>query len=73
MISLLPVEVRPDIHENDRSAPGYLPREEFEAVADTFFADLDASVRGWETARSGRAPRFSSSGTERSGRCSNAR
>jgi broad specificity phosphatase PhoE len=47
----LPVEVRPGLHENDRSATGYLPRDEFEAVADAFFAHPDESVRGWETAR----------------------
>jgi broad specificity phosphatase PhoE len=36
--------------ENDRSATGYLPKAEFEATADTFFADPESSVRGWETA-----------------------
>ena len=36
--------------ENDRSATGYLPREEFEVVADEFFARPDESVRGWERA-----------------------
>lgn len=51
----LSVEVLPDLHENDRSATGYLPREEFEAVADAFFADPDTSVRGWETARAAQA------------------
>ena len=39
-----------DLGENDRSATGYLPRTEFEAVADEFFAQPDASVRGWERA-----------------------
>ena len=39
------------LHENDRSATGYLPREEFEAVANAFFASPDRSIRGWETAR----------------------
>jgi len=29
--------VRADLGENDRSATGYLPREEFEATADLFF------------------------------------
>jgi broad specificity phosphatase PhoE len=38
------------MHENDRSSTGFLPPDEFEAVADQFFADPDASVRGWETA-----------------------
>lgn len=37
--------------ENDRSATGYLPKGEFEAVADAFFAQPDDSVRGWERAR----------------------
>ena len=36
--------------ENDRSATGYLPRAEFEALADEFFAHPDESVRGWERA-----------------------
>ena len=46
----LSVTVRENMHENDRSATGYLPAEAFERVADRFFADPDASVRGWETA-----------------------
>lgn len=37
--------------ENDRSATGYLPKSEFEAVADAFFAQPDDSVQGWERAR----------------------
>jgi broad specificity phosphatase PhoE len=36
--------------ENDRSATGYLPKAEFEAAADAFFAQSHDSVRGWETA-----------------------
>lgn len=48
-------EVRPDLHENDRSATGFLPPEEFEAVADKFFAFPDRSVLGWETARCAQA------------------
>lgn len=36
--------------ENDRSATGFLPPEEFERVADQFFAMPDVSVRGWERA-----------------------
>jgi broad specificity phosphatase PhoE len=39
-----------ELGENDRSATGYLPRVEFEAVADQFFAHPAISVRGWETA-----------------------
>jgi len=44
------VEVRPAMHENDRSATGFLPPAEFERVADQFFAEPDRSVRGWERA-----------------------
>ena len=36
--------------ENDRSATGYLPKTEFEAIADAFFARPENSVRGWERA-----------------------
>lgn len=43
--------IRDDMHENDRSATGFLPPAAFEAAADRFFAAPDASFRGWETAR----------------------
>lgn len=43
--------IRAAMHENDRSATGFLPPETFEHVADQFFANPDHSVRGWETAR----------------------
>ena len=43
-------EVIADTHENDRSATGFLPPDEFEAVADQFFAHPGQSIRGWETA-----------------------
>jgi broad specificity phosphatase PhoE len=46
----LPVTVLPDLHENDRSATGFLPAVEFEGVADAFFADPHVGVRGWERA-----------------------
>jgi broad specificity phosphatase PhoE len=36
--------------ENDRSATGYLPRAEFETVANAFFAQPEQSARGWERA-----------------------
>ena len=36
--------------ENDRSATGFLDKEEFEATVDAFFAQPHTSVRGWETA-----------------------
>jgi broad specificity phosphatase PhoE len=39
-----------ELGENDRSATGYLPKPEFEAVADEFFARPEESVRGWERA-----------------------
>ena len=46
----LSVEVREAMHENDRSATGFLPPAEFEVVADAFFANPTTSVRGWERA-----------------------
>ena len=46
----LAVEVRERMHENDRSATGFVPPPEFEAVADQFFARPYDSVRGWERA-----------------------
>ena len=45
------LEVREAMHENDRSATGFLAPAEFEATADAFFAKTDQSIRGWETAR----------------------
>ncbi|HNW03526.1 MAG TPA: histidine phosphatase family protein [Burkholderiaceae bacterium] len=39
-----------ELGENDRSATGFLPGEEFERVADEFFANPQTSVRGWERA-----------------------
>lgn len=45
----------PALHENDRTATGYLPREAFERTADQFFANPRESVRGWETAMAARA------------------
>lgn len=50
-----PLEIRPRMHENDRSATGFLPPQEFEQVADQFFAQPDTSIRGWETARDAQA------------------
>ncbi|MFN3992408.1 MAG: histidine phosphatase family protein [Tabrizicola flagellatus] len=41
--------------ENDRSATGYLPQPEFEDMANTFFANPDCQVRGWESARAAQA------------------
>jgi broad specificity phosphatase PhoE len=51
----LGVETRGGLHENDRSATGYLPPEEFETAADAFFAAPAESVRGWETAEDAQA------------------
>jgi broad specificity phosphatase PhoE len=45
----------PALGENDRSATGFLPPEEFERTADAFFASPEASVRGWETAAAAQA------------------
>jgi broad specificity phosphatase PhoE len=44
------VSVAADLGENDRSSTGFLPSEEFEAVANDFFAMPHASIRGWERA-----------------------
>jgi broad specificity phosphatase PhoE len=44
------VEIGADLHENDRSATGYLPAAEFETLAEAVFAEPEASVRGWERA-----------------------
>ena len=41
--------------ENDRSSTGFLPRRDFEATADQFFANPDLSIRGWETANDAQA------------------
>lgn len=46
----LPFSPQAGLGENDRSATGYLPPEEFEKVADEFFAKPDQSIRGWERA-----------------------
>lgn len=46
----LTVEVRSDIGENDRSSLGFVPKAEFEALANAFFAEPEQSIRGWERA-----------------------
>ncbi len=43
------------LHENDRSATGYIAPPEFWDVVAQFFAQPDESVRGWETARAAQA------------------
>jgi broad specificity phosphatase PhoE len=47
----LPYQVIEALGENDRSATGFLPPDEFERVADQFFAEPGRPVRGWETAQ----------------------
>jgi broad specificity phosphatase PhoE len=44
-----------ELGENDRSATGFLPPEEFERVADEFFGAPEKSVRGWERAADAQA------------------
>jgi len=44
------VEIRDAMHENDRSATGFLMPDEFEVVANQFFAQPGISIRGWERA-----------------------
>lgn len=46
----LSVEVDQRLGENDRSATGFLPPDEFERAADAFFAEPTKSFRGWERA-----------------------
>ncbi|UPT62109.1 MAG: phosphoglycerate mutase family protein [Hyphomonadaceae bacterium JAD_PAG50586_4] len=46
----LTVQVEEELHENDRSATGFLPPPEFETTADQFFAQPNESIRGWERA-----------------------
>ena len=48
-LCLRPVVIA-DLGENDRSATGFLPKAEFERVADEFFGHPDESIRGWERA-----------------------
>lgn len=44
------IEIIEAMHENDRSATGFLPPPEFESVANEFFGRPEDSVRGWERA-----------------------
>lgn len=44
------VEIVHGMHENDRSATGFLPPPEFEKAADWFFAHPEESFHGWERA-----------------------
>lgn len=43
----LPRHRHPGLGENDRSATGFVPADEFEVLADAFFAEPTRSVRGW--------------------------
>ena len=54
-LSLAGYSVVDDLGENDRSATGYLPKQEFEATADAFYAHPQESVRGWERAADAQA------------------
>ena len=49
------IEIVHGMHENDRSATGFLPPPEFEQAADWFFAHPDESFKGWERARDAQA------------------
>lgn len=44
------IEIQTAMHENDRSATGFLAPPEFEKAADWFFAHPNASYHGWERA-----------------------
>lgn len=46
----IPVETDEEMGENDRSATGFLPPEEFEKAADQFFARPAEGFEGWERA-----------------------
>lgn len=43
-------QIRPTTGENDRTATGFVPPEQFETLANAFFARPTESVRGWERA-----------------------
>lgn len=45
-----PIEIDAMMGENDRSSTGFLPPHEFEKAADCFFAEPEASFKGWERA-----------------------
>ncbi|MBB3352084.1 histidine phosphatase family protein [Rhizobium lentis] len=44
------IEIVHDMHENDRSATGFLPPPQFEEAANWFFAHPEKSFQGWERA-----------------------
>ncbi len=45
-----PIDISEAMHENDRSATGFLAPPEFEKAADWFFANPYESFKGWERA-----------------------
>ncbi|MEM9205793.1 MAG: histidine phosphatase family protein [Pseudomonadota bacterium] len=46
----LKVQIDPRLGENDRSATGFIPPDQFQAAADAFFASPETSFKGWERA-----------------------
>jgi broad specificity phosphatase PhoE len=46
----LPIRIVEPLHENDRSATGFLPPPDFQKMADRFFAEPNSNVAGWERA-----------------------
>lgn len=46
----IPVRTFPNLHENDRSATGYLPQKEFDEAVYQFFSRPRESFEGWERA-----------------------
>jgi hypothetical protein len=44
-----------NLGENDRSATGFLAKDEFEATVDAFFAQPPQRIRGWEPAADAQA------------------
>lgn len=46
----VPIEIDPDMGENDRSATGFLRPDAFEAAANRFFNEPEKSWQGWERA-----------------------
>jgi broad specificity phosphatase PhoE len=48
-------EIVEALHENDRSATGFVPPDQFEILANEFFARPAESVQGWERATDAQA------------------
>lgn len=49
-VSGAPIEAGENYGENDRSSTGFVPSEQFERLADSFFAHPELSTDGWERA-----------------------